>query len=53
MKPIRGKEDFKGAIRKVKNGQIWKRKMAKRTSFKGDGSLDTLLSWSWERLKVF
>ena len=41
MKPIRDKEDFKGAVRNVKNGQK-RAKMAKREVFKGVGSIDTL-----------
>ena len=41
MKPIRDNEDFKGAVRNVKNNQKRAIKV-KRVIFKGDGSLDTL-----------
>ena len=40
MKPIRDNEDFKGAVRNVKNDQK-RAKKVKRVIFKGDGSLDT------------
>ena len=43
MKPIRDNEDFKGAVRNVKNNQK-RAKQVKRVIFKGDGSLDILLS---------
>ena len=38
MKPIRDNEDFKGAVRNVKNYQKRANKV-KRVIFKGDGSL--------------
>ena len=41
MKPIRDNEDFKGAVRNVKNNQK-RAKKVKRVIFKGDDSLDTL-----------
>ena len=43
MKPIRDNEDFKGAVRNVKNNQKRAKKI-KRVIFKGDGSLDTLFN---------
>ena len=43
MKPIRHNEDFKGAVRNVKNNQKRAKKI-KRVIFKGDGSLDTLFN---------
>ena len=43
MKPIKDNEDFKGAVRNVKNYQK-RAKKVKRFYFKGDGSLDTLFS---------
>ena len=52
MKPIRDNEDFKGAVRNVKNGPK-RGKKVKWMIFKGDGSLDTLFPWFWERLKLF
>ena len=45
MKPIRDNEDFKGAVRNVKNNQKRAIKV-KRVIFKGDGSLDTLF-FNW------
>ena len=42
IKLIRDDEDFKGALRNVKNGPKRANKV-KRVIFKGDGSLDTLL----------
>ena len=52
MKPIRDDEDFKGAVRNVKNDQKRAKKVI-RVFFKGDGFLDTLLQWFWERLRMF
>ena len=40
MKPIRDNEDYKGAVRNVKDGPKRANK-AKRVFFKGDGSFDT------------
>ena len=40
MEPIRDNEDYKGAVRNVKNGPKSANK-AKRVIFKGGGSLDT------------
>ena len=48
MKPIRDTKDFKGAFRNVKRP-----KKVKRVIFKGDGKLDTLFPWFWEKLKLF
>ena len=48
MKPIRDNEDFKGAVRNVKNNQKRAIKV-KRVIFKGDGSLDTLFSIGFKR----
>ena len=52
MKPIRDNKDFKGAVRNVKNG-LKRAKKVKSVIFKGDGSLDTLFPWFWERLNLF
>ena len=52
MKPIRDIEDFKGAVRNVKNNQK-RAKKVKRVIFQGDCSLDILFKWFWERLKLF
>ena len=52
MEPIRDNEDFKGAVRNVKNYQK-RAKKVKRVIFKGDGRLDTLFPWFWEGLKLF
>ena len=42
MKPIRDNEDFKGAVRNVKNDQK-RAKKVKRVIFKRDSSLNTFL----------
>ena len=52
IKPIRDNEDFKGAFRNVKNGPK-KGQQGKKGDFQRSGSLDTLFSWLWERLKLF
>ena len=48
MKPIRDNEDFKGAVRNVKNNQKRAIKV-KRVIFKGDCSLDTLFFIGFKR----
>ena len=52
MKPIRDNKDFKGAVKKVKNGPK-RAKKVKRVIFKGVVVLTLFLSWLWERLKLF
>ena len=48
MKTIRDHEDFKGAVRNVKNNEKRAIKV-KRVIFKGDGSLDTLFFIGFKR----
>ena len=52
MEQIRDSENFKETIIIVKSRQK-KAQQLKRVIFKGDGSLDALFSWLWERLKLF
>ena len=52
MEPIRDNDDFKEAVRNVKNGQK-QPKTAKSMIFKVDSSLGAFFSRLWERLDVF